>query len=312
MKLPLSATDVQAFFAQHRSVRAYQAFAMPQEHLDTLYFAAQRAPTDATAQLYSFVRLVDPELRQKVADMSKNAHLASASESFIICADVYRVARVLQQRDLEMGEWPATAVHFSIGDAVMAAENMLLAAEMLGYQGCWVGGILSCVRELTECLALPEGVFPFAALTIGLPAETPAARPRVPRYLVMHENSYQLPSIADIEAAIESMAPMVQRGDWSRILRHYFAQGGQMEQRDPELQQLLAQQGFHHVNSFDAMYQAAEQLGYSEVIVRRRGEQIEAWVDQGHIAHRGEGATPSEAVKAAIVEAGRNSTTEVE
>ncbi|ADV66428.1 nitroreductase family protein [Deinococcus maricopensis] len=239
----LSPAEVRAFFDAHRTVRKYQPVPMPQEHLDVLLHAAQRAPTDATAQMYSFIRLVDPQVRERVAALTVNPHVATASEAFVVCLDVHRLQRLLERGGHVFGEWPGVAVHFGLGDAVLAGQNLLLAAEMLGYQGCWIGGVLTHLPELVEALALPEGVLPYAALTVGVPDEAPPMRPRIPRALVLHEDAYREPSAAELDEALAVMAPITVRGDWAGTLARYFAAGGGMESREGPLQAVLRQQG---------------------------------------------------------------------
>ncbi|RYZ76044.1 MAG: NADPH-dependent oxidoreductase [Proteobacteria bacterium] len=234
--------QVRSFFDAHWTVRAYKSFAMPKEHLDTILHAAQRAPTDATAQMYSFIRLTDGALREKIAQATTNPHIATASESFVICADVNRLDQILKAKGYEPGTYPSIAIHFGIGDAVMAAQNMLVAAEMLGYRGCWIGGVLNALEDITKTLELPEGVFPFAAMTIGLPDEEPVHRPRLSRELVVHENSYHRPSKEELLPSIESMGPIAGRGDWAQMLNRYFGQGGTMEKRESALDDLLKRQ----------------------------------------------------------------------
>ena len=239
----LTPDEVRAFFNAHRTVRRYKPEPMPEEHLDVLLHAAQRAPTDATAQMYSFIRLVNPQVRERVAALTLNAHVTTAAEAFVVCMDVHRLRLLLERGGHAFGEWPAVAVHFGIGDAVLAGQNMLLAAEMLGYQGCWIGGVLTNLPELTEALALPEGVLPYAALTVGLPDETPAQRPRIPRTLVLHEDAYREPIDAELDEALAVMAPITARGDWAQTLARYFAAGGGMEGREGPLRDVLRQQG---------------------------------------------------------------------
>ncbi|GAA5512075.1 hypothetical protein Dcar01_00789 [Deinococcus carri] len=245
--------EVRASYDAHRTVRQYVTQAdgtplpMPADHLDAILYAAQRAPTDATAQLYSFIRLVRPEVRAGVAELTTNAHIATASEAFVVCLDVRRVGRVLEAAGQEVGQWPAIAVHFGIGDAVMAGQNLLTAAEMLGYQGCWIGGVLNGLEGILDLLDLPAGVLPFAALTLGLPAEEPPLRPRVPRPLVVHEDRYRDGSEEELRHAVEVMNPIAARGDkpgdWVRLLRAYWAPGGSMEKREPHLVAALKRQG---------------------------------------------------------------------
>ncbi|AZI41981.1 NADPH-dependent oxidoreductase [Deinococcus psychrotolerans] len=238
--------QVRAFFAAHRTVRHYTEEQMPAEHLDTILYAAQHAPTDATAQLYSFVRLTG-EAKQKVAELTANAHIASAAESFMICSDTRRVRQIIEVAGYEPGQSPAIDLHFGIGDAVLAGQNMLLAAEMLGYQGCWIGGVMNGLAEIIELLELPNKVLPFAALTIGKSAEDVAQRPRLPRPLVIHENTYKDGSAEQLRAATEQMNPIAARtgkpGDWARLLNAYFGEGGSMEKREETLQGALKTQG---------------------------------------------------------------------
>lgn len=250
--MPQSPAEVRAFFDAHRTVRRYRtapdggALPLPTEHLDTLLHAAQRAPTDATAQLYSIVHLQDTALRQDLATLTKNAHLATASAAFVLCADVHRVARILEASGHAPGSYPHVAVHFGIGDAALAGANLLTAAEMLGYQGCWIGGVLSALEAVVERLALPPGVLPYAGLTVGFPDEAPPQRPRLPREQVVHTDRYREAGEAELRAGIAVMNPIAARagksGDWPRLLNAYFGAGGSMEARDRELAEVLRAQ----------------------------------------------------------------------
>ncbi len=300
--------DVRAFFERHRTVRRYRPEPMPAEHLDTILFAAQHAPTDATAQMYSFIRLVNPELRARVADLTRNPHFATGAEAFVVCMDVARLRALLELRGYTFGEWSATSVHFGIGDAVLAGQTMLLAAEMLGYQGCWIGGVLSALPELVALLGLPPGVLPFAGLTLGLPDESPAQRPRVARALVLHEDRYHLPDADALERALADMAPITARGDWAQTLARYFATGGTMEDRERQLRAVLAAQGFQHVRGasedFGALARQAAAAGFPALQLKSVGDGFEVWLDGGTRAVRGEGASPEAALRAALAQEG--------
>ena len=291
-------------FDRHRTVRAFKPEPLQPGDLEQIVWAAQRAPTDATAQMYSFLRLTDPDLRTEIAEITHNPHFATAAESFIVLADVHRLRSLLEHRGYGFADWPAVAVHFGIGDAVMAAQNMLIAAEMLGYQGCWIGGVLSALERIVELCALPEGVLPFAGLVIGVPDEQPAQRPRIQPELIVHENQYRQPEASELETALERMAPITARGDWAQTLSRYFAQGGTMEARELTLRRVLARQGFGHVGSdLDALFTRALDAGFAEILVRRSGEGFEAWVDRPDRAHRGDGSSPSVALARAVQEA---------
>jgi FMN reductase (NADPH) len=296
-------------FANHRTVRKYKPVPLEPGHLEQIVWAAQRAPTDATAQMYSFVRLTDPALREEIAKISNNPHMATASETFIVLADVNRLKSLLELKGYEFANWSAAAIHFAIGDAVMAAQNMLVAAEMLGYQGCWIGGILGALERLVEVLELPESVLPFAGLTIGVPDETPSVRPRVQSELILHENKYHQPTPAELETALERMAPITARGDWAQTLSRYFATGGTMETREITLRKVMASQGFTHVASdLNALFDRTLEAGYAELLIRKVGSEYQAWVDRPDRAHGGTGSSPSDALLNAITEAEKDTT----
>ena len=229
----MTPAEVKAFFEAHWTVRKYRPFTMPSDHLDVILYAAQRAPTDATAQMYSLVRLVDPALRADIAKLAANAHMATASECFIVCADLHRLSEILKARGHAPGHFPQSGLHFAIGDAVMAGQNMLVASEMLGYRGCWIGGVLNALEEIAARLELPAQVCPFAGLTIGVPDEASVHRPRLPREMVVHENHYRAPQ--NLQSAVDAMAPLSARGDWAQSLSRYFAEGGTMIQREADL-----------------------------------------------------------------------------
>lgn len=253
MHRDLSPAQVRAFFDGHRTVRRYVTQAngspqrLPEDHLDVILHAAQRAPTDATAQLYSLIHLTRPDSRAKIAELTANAHIGTASEAFVVCADTRRVGRILEAHDMQPGHWPAIAVHFGLGDAVLAGSNLLSAAEMLGYQGCWIGGVMNNLPGIVDFLKLPRGVLPFAALTIGKSAENTPYRPRLPRPLVIHSDEYRDATPQELQQAVQVMNPIADRpgkpGDWTRLLRAYFAQDGGMEHREPHLVAVLKQQG---------------------------------------------------------------------
>jgi FMN reductase (NADPH) len=287
-------------FANHRTIRKYKPEPLEHGHLEQILYCAQHAPTDATAQMYSFVRLTDPDLKARIAELTKNQHLETAPEAFIICADVHRLQRLLEQRGYEFGSWSAVAIHFGIGDAVLAGQTMLQAAECLGYQGCWIGGVLSALEEIIDVCKLPKGVLPFAGLTIGVPDEAPAQRPRIQPELVLHQNQYRLPEVHELEIALERMAPITARGDWAQTLSRYFAKSGTMEAREITLRRALDKQGFDHVSDLESLFAEAEAAGYGELVLKRLGNGFQVWLNRPEWAYSGEGSTPHLALQEAL------------
>ena len=231
--------------APHRSIRVFRSDPLPAGTIERLVAEAQRAPTDATGQLYSFVRVADRARRQRIAEFSGDQqHVLDAAEFLVVCADLHRLARLLELHGREAGEYPATGLHFGVIDATLAAQRLIDAAEAIGLGTVCIGGILNGVEELIEILVLPSGVLPLFGLCLGWPGEAPVARPRVALGSVLHADKYHDLTPQAAAADIAAMAPITRSGSWPSVLARYFASGGTMEQREPALRRALERQGF--------------------------------------------------------------------
>lgn len=231
--------------APHRSIRTFRAETLPAGMLERLVTEAQRAPTDATGQMYSFVRVVDPTARERIAAFSGDQrHIAEAAEFLVVCTDLHRLSRVLELRGFTPGRFPAAGLHFGMVDAALAAQRLIDAAEAVGLGICCIGGVINSIEELVELLALPTGVLPLFGLCLGWPAEAPAERPRVALGEVLHEGRYRNQTREEIEADVAAMALTTRSRDWLKVLSRYFAAGGTMEQREGALRRMLDRQGF--------------------------------------------------------------------
>lgn len=229
----------------HRSIRRYRLEPIDEALVERLLATAQNAPTDATAQMATLIRVRDPELRQRIAALAgEQEHILEAAEFFVVCADIHRLRTILTAWELEPGQYPGTALHFATVDAALVAQRLIDAAELMGLGTCCIGGVLNGVEELVELLALPAGVMPLFGLCLGWPAEEPPVRPRVALESIVHTDrygNYPEPQIAEDVAA---MGAITRSGDWLRVLSSYFASGGIMEEREWPWRRALARQGF--------------------------------------------------------------------
>mgnify|MGYP005839670191 CR=1 FL=1 len=310
--------DLYSLYQHRASVRKFKPEPLREGDLEKLLFAAQRAPTDATAQMYSLLRISDPALRREISSHSgTNPHIETCAEFFLILADVYRLRRLLEHRGGVFGHWPRTALHFAIVDAVLAGSALATMAESLGYGIVWIGGVLNGIGEIRRLCSLPQGVVPVAGLCVGVPDETPTPRPRLPRALVVHENQYHEYSPEALEQAYAAMAPITRSGDWYKVLERYFAKGGTMEQREKAYQVLTAQQGFEpdlppellaelqakglEAGSLGQLIEATFAQGFRSLQFHSKGY---VWIEKEPEAYRGDGK-PGEALGQALLQAPR-------
>lgn len=306
--------DLLQLFSRRASVRRFSKEPLRPGDLDKLLWAAQRAPTDATAQLYSLLRVTDPQLRAEIGQLANNnAHVTEAAEFFLVLADLYRVRQLVEHSGAAWGHWPRTGVHFAITDAVLAGSAMAIMAESLGYGICWIGGVLNGMTAIAQKCQLPPEVLMVAGLCVGVPDEDPAPRPRLERGLVVHQNTYQRPQPGQLDQAMATMAPITRSGDWAALLQRYFAAGGTMTQREQGYQWELARQGLEpdlpapllqtlgergvQPGSLGQLIEATFAAGFRSVVFRPG----EVWIESEPSAFRGEGQ-PGVALTQALLE----------
>ena len=227
----------------HRSIRKYKPEPIPEDHLELILQAGRRAPTDATLHLWTAIRVTDKQLRSRIAGLIGQKHVEEAAEFLVFVGDMYRTRRLLEYRGVEPGKHDCALLLFAAIDAAIAAENMALAAESLGYGTCFIGGVMDAALEIARLLHIPEKAVPLFGLTIGVPDEDPPLRPRMPLDILVHENKYRRYTSEDLRRVYEELAPYSRKRDWLRLLRRYAARGGYFEEREMDLPELFASQG---------------------------------------------------------------------
>jgi FMN reductase (NADPH) len=230
-------------FAVHRSIRYFVRGPLAAGDLDLIIEAGRRAPTDAQGHMYTFVRITDPDLRERLATLCANQqHIRDAAEFFVVCLDVHRLRLLVEHRGGDWGMEARIALIYGTSDATMVAQNMVIAAETLGYGTCYIGAVQNNTDVIAQALGLPDGVLPLYGLCIGVidPEMVPPLRPRVARSLCFVDNRY--PDTFTAEELDAVYATMSVKRDWYESLTSYFTQGGTMARREPVMRRAWQQQ----------------------------------------------------------------------
>jgi nitroreductase len=237
---------VLALFEQHRTIRDFTDESIAPEDLAALLASAQRAPSGASVQLGSFIRITDPQLRERVAQLANDQEqVRQAPEFFVACLDISRERQLIAHRGGSCTRAPVFTLLYGIIDATLMAANMATAAEALGYGVCFIGAIQDHLDEVAQLLDLPAGVLPVVGLCIGRPAAPlPSTKPRLPRDVVFMENRYRSLSEEELDQCLAAMAPTTRSGDWFRVLDRYWSPEGLAARREVIVRRALAQQGF--------------------------------------------------------------------
>ncbi len=179
-----------------RSVRAFRDQAVEPEVKQALLEAAIQAPTAGNMALYTTLDITDPEIKRKLSVSCDNQpFIATAPVVLIFCADYRRWYDVFCQNVEEVRRPGLGDLFLAQADALIAAQNAVVAAHSLGLGSCYIGDITENFEYHRELLNLPQYVVPAAMLVLGYPTAQQANRPKPPRHAVsglVHENGYSL------------------------------------------------------------------------------------------------------------------------
>jgi nitroreductase len=193
----------------HRSVREFTGRPVPGDVLAALAEVIGRTATSTGMQSFSVIRVTDPGVRARIAEVCAQEYAARATELFIFVADAYRNARIARARGYGGGEVRDMDRFFQgFTDAALAAQNLTIAVESLGMGAVYFGSILNDSRAVIDILGLPEYTFPVVGVGFGYPNQSPQLKPRMPMRLKLFENRYGLPddfdeAIADYDGIME-------------------------------------------------------------------------------------------------------------
>lgn len=185
---------------KHRSIRKYRATPIPEEVLHEVLEAAARASTCGNMQLYSLVVTRDASLRAKLAPCHFNQPMVTQAPCLVtVCADIHRFSMWCEQRDADPAYDNFAWFLNASTDALLAAQNLCIEAELHGLGICILGTTLYTAGEISRILELPKGVIPLTTVVVGYPDESPELTDRLPLDAVVHYEKYTDYTSAEID-----------------------------------------------------------------------------------------------------------------
>lgn len=179
-----------------KSVRTYLDKDISRDFKDKIIHAAMRAPTAGNMMLYTMIEVEEQGLKDKLAISCDNQpFIAKAPFVLLFLADYQRwndfftESSVPEVRPPEEGD-----LMLACCDALIAAQNSVLAAESMGIGSCYIGDIMENYEYHQQMFDLPDYVFPITMLCFGYPNENydskkPATR--YPQEFIHYKNRYQ-------------------------------------------------------------------------------------------------------------------------
>lgn len=178
---------------KHRTIRKFTKDKIRDEDLKMMLEASNRAPSANGLQKYSIIHVTDKNIKDKLSQIGKQSYMKDATELFIFIADLFRNAQIAKEKGEDESLFTCFEMLFqSIGDSYIACQNLVVAAESLGYGTNYFGNIFNDIDKVIEILKLPKLTFPVIALGIGIIDQNPQVKPRMNLENKVFDNSYKI------------------------------------------------------------------------------------------------------------------------
>ncbi len=227
----------------HVSIRKYREDVdIPYEKLREIIYAGVRAPSSANLQPYTIVAVYDKDLKRELSLLcGDQAHIRQCSVFLIFIADYNRLMRTMERLGIKPFRPNYYSLYIASVDAALAAQNIVLTAESMGYGICYIGAVQNNPCKIAELLKLPKYTYPLFGLTIGIPDEKPSKRLRLDVETILHLNEYRDGKESEV---INKYKDLGYIDSLARRLKRYLSKGGRVEERYPKFKECLKSRGF--------------------------------------------------------------------
>lgn len=234
-------------FLDHRTIRKFSRQQVDPQCLNRLITVAQHTATSHFLQSFSIIHITDSALRSQIAAISHQTYVDGNGELLIFVADQYR-ADLCADHPNQLSSTDKFIQAAS--DTLLAAENLVDAAENQGLGTVILGSILNDPKQLISLLHLPNLTFPICGVIVGYPDQKPNFKPRMPQSLMSFDNTYHLPD--DWKTQLT---------DYDHVIQHYYATRD-TNQREETFSHLLANGAAHTPKKRSELLDALHQQGF--------------------------------------------------
>jgi FMN reductase (NADPH)/FMN reductase [NAD(P)H] len=210
---------------KRRSVRAYQEKVIRPEIRAEILKATFRAPTAGNMMLYSILEVTDQKIKDRLAITCDNQpFIARAPMVWLFLADYQRwfdyfvasgVEELCKEKRVPLRKPEEGDLFLACCDALIAAQNAVIAAESFGVGSCYIGDIMEQYEIHKELFNLPKYTFPIGMLVFGYPAQEQMNRPYTSRFhekFMLFENQYHRLEQAELKEMFAEREHQMSKG----------------------------------------------------------------------------------------------------
>ena len=180
---------------RRKSIRVFKDRDIEKEIKDNILNSCIEAPTAGNMSLYSIIDITDPVKKEKLSILCDNQPFIKDGKIVLVfVSDSTRWYKMYNNLINNVNANPTIADYFlGVSDALIAAQNAVVAAEAYNIGSCYIGDIVENYEEIRKLLDLPKYVVPACMLVFGYPTSQQVERKKPARFDlkdIVYENSY--------------------------------------------------------------------------------------------------------------------------
>lgn len=187
--------DVLKQIKNRKSVRVFEDRVIEPEIKKEIINAAFEAPTAGAMMMYTILDITDEALKEKLSVTCDNQpFIAKAPMVLIFLADYQRWYDTFYYANCNPRTPKEGDLLLACADAIIAAQNTVVAAESFGVGSCYIGDILENCETVRDLLELPDYAIPAVMVVYGYPVQAQKDRKKPERFdpkYIVHENKYR-------------------------------------------------------------------------------------------------------------------------
>lgn len=180
----------------HTSIRKFNEKAVTKEEEKAVLDCAMRGASAGNMMQYSIISIRDKKTLAKLAESCDDQpFIASAGLALLFLADNHKWKCLFEMRKVTDNGNPYAGPQLpdlilGIQDAMIAAQNCVIAAESLGLGTCYIGDIIERAEFHRELFHLPPHTMPVTLVVMGHFEIKPKLRPRFDKQYVTFDEVY--------------------------------------------------------------------------------------------------------------------------
>ena len=176
---------------EHVSVRDFEpGGGISDADLKDMLECGRAASTWRALQSYSIVVVRDQKVKAEIAKKTWQPSVENCAVFLVFAGDLARAKTAVEMHNGEFQPGFVETLLVTSVDAALCAQNVMLAAESMGYGGCFVGMVRSISAEISQMIGLGEYMYPLVGLALGVPARRIPPKPRLPYGAVVFNERY--------------------------------------------------------------------------------------------------------------------------